>query len=48
VFHPAQKVHQVLAYCLFGLAALHAAAALYPHVVRRDGVLLRMLLRGTG
>jgi cytochrome b561 len=48
VFHPAQKVHQVLAYCLFGLAALHAAAALYHHFIRRDGVLLRMLLRGTG
>ena len=43
VFHPAEEVHQILAYCLFGLAALHAAAALYHHFVRRDGVLLRML-----
>ena len=48
VFRPAQQVHQVLAYCLFGLAALHAAGALYHHFVRRDGVLLRMLPGGTG
>ena len=48
VFHPAEEVHQLLAYCLFGLAALHAAAALYHHFVRRDGVLLRMLPRGSG
>jgi superoxide oxidase len=48
VFHPAEEVHQVLAYCLFGLAALHAAAALYHHFVRRNGVLLRMLPGGTG
>ena len=38
----------MLAYCLFGLAALHALAALYHHFVRRDGVLLRMLPGGTG
>ena len=48
VFHPAEEIHQVLAYCLFGLAGLHAAAALYHHFVRRDGVLLRMLLGGRG
>ena len=48
VFHPAEEIHQVLAYCLFGLAALHAAAALYHHFIRRDGVLLRMLPGGTG
>jgi cytochrome b561 len=48
VFQPAEEVHQVLAYCLFGLAALHAAAALYHHFVHRDGVLLRMLPGGTG
>ena len=48
VFHPAEEVHQVLAYCLFGVAAIHAAAALYHHFVRRDGVLLRMLPGGTG
>jgi cytochrome b561 len=29
------------------LAALHALAALYHHFVRRDGVLVRMLLGGT-
>jgi cytochrome b561 len=27
---------------------LHAAAALYHHFIRRDGVLLRMLPGGTG
>jgi cytochrome b561 len=48
VFPLAEKVHQALAYCLFGLAALHAGAALYHHFVRRNGVLLRMLPRGTG
>jgi cytochrome b561 len=48
VFHPAETIHQLLAYCLFGVAALHAAAALYHHFVRRDGVLLRMLPGGTG
>jgi cytochrome b561 len=48
VFHPAEEVHQLLAYCLFGLAALHAAAALYHHFVRRNGLLLRMLPGGTG
>ena len=48
VFHPAEDVHQVLAYCLFGVAALHAAAALYHHFVRRNGVLLRILPGGTG
>ena len=48
VFHPAQKIHQWLAYALFALAALHAAAALWHHYVRRDGVLMRMLPGGTG
>jgi cytochrome b561 len=48
VFLPAEEVHQALAYCLFGLAALHAGAALYHHLVRRNGVLLRMLPGGTG
>ena len=48
VFHPAEEIHQLLAYCLFGLAALHAAGALYHHFFRRDGVLLRMLPGGTG
>jgi cytochrome b561 len=41
-------IHQWLAYILFGLAALHAAGALYHHFVRRDGVLMRILPGGTG
>ncbi len=48
VFHPAENIHQLLAYALFALAGLHAAAALYHHVVRRDGILLRMIPGGTG
>jgi cytochrome b561 len=48
VFHFAEDVHQLLAYCLFGVVALHAAAALYHHFIRRDGVLLRMLPGRTG
>jgi cytochrome b561 len=48
VYHPAEDVHQLLAYFLFGLAGLHAAAALYHHFVRGDGVLLRMLVGGRG
>ena len=48
VFHPAEFVHQWLAYALFGLAGLHAAAALYHHFVRRDGILMRMLPGGAG
>jgi len=48
VFHPAEKIHQLLAYALFALAGLHAAGALYHHFVRRDGILLRMMPGGTG
>jgi cytochrome b561 len=48
VFGPVEEVHQALAYCLFGLAALHAGAALYHHFIRRDGLLLRMLPGGIG
>jgi cytochrome b561 len=48
VFHPAERIHQLLAYALFALAGLHAAGALYHHFVRRDGVLLRMMPGGTG
>jgi len=47
VFHPAETVHEWLAYGLFAVAGLHALAALYHHFVRRDGVLLRMLPGGT-
>lgn len=48
VFRPAESVHVKLAYGLFGLATLHALAALWHHVVRRDGVLTRMLPGGPG
>ena len=46
IFHPAEKIHQWLAYGLFGLAALHAAGALWHHFGRRDGVLMRMIPGG--
>ena len=39
-------VHRVLALTLAGLAALHAAAALHHHVIRRDATLRRMLPGG--
>jgi cytochrome b561 len=48
VFHPAEKIHQLLAYALFALAGVHAAGAVYHHFVRRDGILLRMMTGGTG
>ena len=38
-------VHHVLGFCLLGLIALHVAAALHHHFVRRDDILLRMLPR---
>lgn len=38
-------VHATLAYTLLCLVVLHAAAAVYHHVWRRDDVLLRMLGR---
>lgn len=39
----AGRVHELLAYLLMGLVALHAAAALKHHFVDRDKTLLRML-----
>lgn len=48
VFHPAEGIHQYLAYCLLGLAGLHALAALWHHFVKRDVVLRRMLPGGPG
>jgi cytochrome b561 len=42
IFHPTEDVHGYLAYLLFGLVAIHAAAALWHHFVARDGVLRRM------
>lgn len=38
-----KEVHEVLANGLLALVALHFAAALYHHFLRRDGILLRML-----
>jgi cytochrome b561 len=35
--------HAALAYVMLGLIAIHAAAALYHHFMRRDAVLMRML-----
>ncbi|MET0327963.1 MAG: cytochrome b [Luteimonas sp.] len=42
----AGNVHELLFWTLVGLALLHAAAALYHHVFRRDDTLARMLPRG--
>ena len=42
VFQPTELVHGYLAYALFGVASLHALAALWHQYVRRDGVLRRM------
>lgn len=38
-----EAAHFWLGYALLAVAVLHLAAALYHHLVRRDGVLLRML-----
>jgi len=38
----AREVHAVIGTILISLVALHAAAALYHHFVRRDGLLARM------
>ena len=46
IFHPTEDIHAYLAYALFALASLHAAAALWHHFYLRDGVLLRMWPRG--
>ena len=42
VFGPTEDIHGYLAYVLFTVAALHAAAALWHHFYLRDGVLRRM------
>jgi len=42
VFRPTEDIHGYLAYALFALAGLHAAAALWHHVFLRNGVLGRM------
>jgi cytochrome b561 len=42
VFHPTEDIHGYLAYAIFALAGVHAAAALWHHFFQRDGVLGRM------
>jgi len=42
VFAPTEDIHGYLAYALFTLASLHAAAALWHHFYLRDGVLRRV------
>jgi cytochrome b561 len=42
IFHPTEDIHGYLAYALFGLAGLHALAALWHQFVVRDQVLKRM------
>jgi cytochrome b561 len=46
VFHPAEEIHQLLAYALFALVGLHIIGALWHQYFRRDGVLLRILPGG--
>ena len=43
IFHPTEDWHGYLAYGLFGRAGLHALAALWHHIIRKDGVLRRMI-----
>ncbi|BAI71127.1 hypothetical protein AZL_004890 [Azospirillum sp. B510] len=38
-----KEIHELAANLILALAALHAAAALWHHFIRRDGVLARML-----
>ena len=42
VFHPTEDIHGYLAYTLFGLAGVHALAALWHRFVLHDGVVARM------
>lgn len=42
IFHPTEEWHGYLAYSLFGLAGLHALAALWHQLILRDGLLARM------
>jgi superoxide oxidase len=48
IFHPTEDIHGYLAYALFVIAGIHAAAALYHHLIRRDDVLRRMWPRSSG
>jgi len=42
VFHPTEDLHGYLAYAIFGLAGIHALAALWHQFILRDGLLDRM------
>ncbi len=42
IFHPTEDLHGYLAYTLFTIAGLHALAALWHQLVRRDRMLSRM------
>ena len=42
VFRPTEDIHGYLAYALFALAGMHAAAALWHHFFLRNGLLGRM------
>jgi cytochrome b561 len=42
IFHPTEDLHGYLAYVLFGLAGVHALAALWHQFALRDGILRRM------
>jgi cytochrome b561 len=42
----AEDVHSLLFWILVALVAMHAAAAIYHHLVQRDATLARMLPRG--
>jgi cytochrome b561 len=42
IFHPTEDIHGYLAYALFTLVGIHAAAALWHHFIRHDNVLRRM------
>ncbi len=46
LFHTFEAVHTYLGFALLALIALHVAAALYHGLIRRDGVLGRMLPLG--
>lgn len=48
ILHPTEDIHGYLAYALFVLAGIHAGAALYHHLIRRDDVLRRMWPRSSG
>jgi cytochrome b561 len=42
IFEPTEDIHGYLAYALFGLAGLHALAALWHQFVLHDGVMARI------